>query len=67
MVGEVVSSVQKPYQDRRTHRTAYRLEVRVRAEDGSLTLTYFDRQKHTADWRAKQMAAGSPSGCSSAG
>ena len=36
MVGEVVSSVQKPYQDRRTHRTAYRLEVRVRAEDGSL-------------------------------
>ena len=28
-VGEVVSSVQKPYQDRRTHRTAYRLEVHV--------------------------------------
>jgi ATP-dependent DNA helicase RecG len=58
MVGEVVSSVQKPYQDRRTHRTAYRLEVRVRAEDGSLTMTYFDRQKHTADWRAKQMPPG---------
>ncbi|WP_196804188.1 ATP-dependent DNA helicase RecG [Marmoricola sp. URHB0036] len=58
MVGEVVSSVQKPYQDRRTHRTAYRLEVRVRAEDGSLTMTYFDRQKHTADWRAKQMPQG---------
>ena len=59
MVGEVVSSVQKPYQDRRTHRTAYRLEVRVRAEDGSLTMTYFDRQKHTADWRAKHMTTGS--------
>src|SRR6476661_7688176 len=58
MVGEVVSSVQKPYQDRRTHRTAFRLEVRVRAEDGSLTMTYFDRQKHTADWRAKQMPQG---------
>ena len=58
MVGEVVSSVQKPYQDRRTHRTAYRLEVRVRAEDGSLTMTYFDRQKHTAEWRAKQMPPG---------
>ena len=58
MVGEVVSSVQKPYQDRRTHRTAYRLEVRVRAEDGSLTMTYFDRQQHTADWRAKQMPPG---------
>ncbi len=36
LVGEVVSASQKPYQDRRTHRTAYRLEVRVRAEDGSL-------------------------------
>ena len=51
LVGEVVSSAQKPYQDRRTHRTMYRLEVRVRAEGGSLLLTYFDRQKHTADWR----------------
>jgi ATP-dependent DNA helicase RecG len=58
MVGEVVSSVQKTYQDRRTHRTAYRLEVRVRAEDGSLAMTYFDRQKHTADWREKQMTPG---------
>ncbi|MET0999947.1 MAG: ATP-dependent DNA helicase RecG [Marmoricola sp.] len=52
LVGEVVSSVQKTYQDRRTHRTAYRLEVRVRAEDGSLLLTYFDKHKGTADWRA---------------
>ena len=52
LVGEVVSSVQKTYEDRRTHRTAYRLEVRVRAEDGSLLLTYFDKHKGTADWRA---------------
>ncbi len=58
MVGEVVSSVQKTYQDRRTHRTAYRLEVRVRAEDGGLAMTYFDRQKHTADWRERQMTPG---------
>ena len=55
LVGEVVSSQQKTYQDRRTRRTAYRLEVRVRAEDGSLLLTYFDRQKHTADWRAREV------------
>ena len=54
LVGEVVSAVQKPYQDKRTHRTAYRLEVRVRAEDGSLLLTYFDKHKGTADWRATQ-------------
>ena len=58
LVGEVVSSTQKPYQDKRTRRTAYRLEVRVRAEDGSLALTYFDRQQHTADWRARELATG---------
>ncbi len=58
LVGEVVSCAQKPYQDRRTHRTAYRLEVRVRAEGGTLLLTYFDRQKHTADWRTKELAQG---------
>jgi ATP-dependent DNA helicase RecG len=58
LVGEVVSSQQKTYQDRRTHRTAYRQEVRVRAEGGSLSLTYFDRQKHTAEWRAHELAVG---------
>ena len=58
LVGEVVSSQQKTYQDRRTRRTAYRLEVRVRAEDGTLLLTFFDRQKHTADWRAREVSVG---------
>jgi ATP-dependent DNA helicase RecG len=58
LVGEVVSSQQKTYQDKRTHRTAYRLEVRVRAQDGSLSLTYFDRQRHTADWRTDELAIG---------
>ena len=56
-VGEVVGSQQRSYQDRRTGRTAYRLEVRVRAENGSLALTYFDRAKHTADWRAQRELA----------
>ena len=59
---------QKTYQDRRTHRTAYRLEVRVRAEDGSLLLTYFDKHKHTADWRADQeLPGGQRRACSAAG
>ena len=52
LVGEVVSSVQKPYRDKRTGRQAYRLEARVRAENGTLLLTYFDKNKGTADWRA---------------
>ncbi len=50
-VGEVASNRQFTYQDKRTGRTAYRLEVRVRAEEGSLLLTYFDKHQHTADWR----------------
>ena len=60
LVGEVVSSTPYTYQDKRTHRTAYRLEVRVRTEgQETLLLTYFDRQQSTATWRAtKAMARG---------
>ena len=58
LVGEVTSCLQRTYQDKRTRRTAYRLEVRVRAEDGGLALTYFDRQQHMADWREKELAVG---------
>jgi ATP-dependent DNA helicase RecG len=58
LVGEIVHSEQKPYQDRRTKRTAYRLEVRVKAEDGALALTWFDRHANTASWRAEQLQVG---------
>jgi ATP-dependent DNA helicase RecG len=60
LVGEVVSSSPFTYQDKRTRRTAYRLEVRVRAEgDQTLLLTYFDRLQKTATWRAtKAMTRG---------
>ncbi len=50
-VGQVASTRQFTYQDKRTGRTAYRLEVRVRAAEGSLLLTYFDKAQHTAAWR----------------
>ncbi|MET3960550.1 ATP-dependent DNA helicase RecG [Marmoricola sp. OAE513] len=58
LVGEIVSSAQKTYQDRRTRKTAYRQEVLVKAEDGTLRMTFFDRAHHTARWRAEQLAAG---------
>lgn len=58
LVGEIVHSEQKSYQDRRTQKHAYRLEVRVKAEDGVLALTYFDRTKGASDWRAKEYAVG---------
>lgn len=58
LVGRIVHSEQKSYQDRRTKRQAYRLEVRVKAEDGTLALTYFDKTKGAADWHAKEYAVG---------
>jgi ATP-dependent DNA helicase RecG len=58
MVGEIVHSEPKSYTDRRTKRQAYRLEVRVKAEDGVLALTYFDRYSDAAKWRAREYAVG---------
>jgi ATP-dependent DNA helicase RecG len=58
LVGRIVHCEQKSYQDRRTKRQAYRLEVRVKAEDGVLALTYFDRTKGASDWHAKEYAVG---------
>jgi ATP-dependent DNA helicase RecG len=58
LVGEIVQCAPRTYQDKRTRRTMYRLETRVKAEDGVLRMTFFDRAKHTADWRAHQLAVG---------
>ncbi|MEP6815413.1 MAG: DEAD/DEAH box helicase, partial [Marmoricola sp.] len=55
--GQVTSCELKTYEDRRTHRTAYRTEARVRGADGSLALTFFDKP-HVAKWRAAEFAAG---------
>ena len=59
-VGQVASTRQFTYQDKRTGRTAYRLEVRVRAAEGSLLLTYFDKSQHTAAWRLTTELPGRP-------
>jgi ATP-dependent DNA helicase RecG len=58
LVGEIVHSEPKTYQDRRTKRQAYRLEVRVKAQDGTLAMTWFDRTSGAASWRAKELAVG---------
>ncbi len=58
MFGEIVVSKVLPYQDRRTGRTAYRLEMRVKGEDGALRMTWFDRDRNTSQWRARKMCIG---------
>ena len=59
MFGEVILCEVKSYLDRRTHRTAYRLEMRVRGSDGELRMTWFDKRKETTLWRARTMQVGS--------
>ena len=51
VVVDVVSADLRPYQDRRTHKTMYRVEVRAELSDGTIWLTFFDRHQHTAKWR----------------
>ncbi|MDQ6686643.1 MAG: ATP-dependent DNA helicase RecG [Actinomycetota bacterium] len=56
--GRVVSAKSKNYQDRRTRRTAYRLEAVVDTGETRLSMTFFDRQNHTAQWRERTVAVG---------
>ncbi len=58
VIARVTSATQHPYRDRRTHQTAYRVEVVVELSDGRIGLTFFDRRKHTADWRVGHLRAG---------
>ncbi len=58
VVARVVTARQHFYKDRRTQRTAFRLEVEVELSDGRLTLTFFDRKRSAADWRAGLLRPG---------
>ncbi len=58
IIAQVLSVEQKSYHDRRSGRTAYRLEVVVATGDHELVLTFFDKKKHTADWRKSNIAPG---------
>ena len=58
-VARVARSQQKSYPDRRRGGMAYRLEVTVATEHDRLMLTFFDKKKHLADWRARTLVEGS--------
>ncbi len=58
MIARVVSSSQHTYGDRRRGGIAYRLEVMVATENDQIMLTFFDKQKRVADWRASQVKHG---------
>jgi ATP-dependent DNA helicase RecG len=58
VIARVVSSKQIPYVDKRRGAMAYRLEVVVTTDADELSLTFFDKKKHIADWRSRSIVAG---------
>ncbi len=58
VVADVVNSRVAPYQDRRTGRTAYRVEAVIKTDGPSLKLTMFARNKGVADWQAGRFRPG---------
>ncbi|WP_340539454.1 ATP-dependent DNA helicase RecG [Nocardioides sp. GXZ039] len=60
VVGEVIGSSVKQHQDRRSGRAAYRVVTRVRTGGPVLEVTFFSKNRHTAEWRAGMLAPGQP-------
>ena len=58
VVGEIVECKQHTYQDRRTHRPAYRVEAVLSTDGPRLRMTFFAKNKHRSDWQAKRIAVG---------
>ena len=54
----IISSRLAEYRDKRTHQMAYRVQALVSTGDSELSLTFFDKHRHTATWRKGVLAAG---------
>ncbi|MDN4172819.1 ATP-dependent DNA helicase RecG [Nocardioides sp. SOB77] len=58
VVGQVVSSDVRTYTDRRTGRTAYRLDVVLTTDGPRLRMSFFAKGRHVADYNARRLAVG---------
>jgi ATP-dependent DNA helicase RecG len=58
VIARVVRAKLHSYADRRRGGTAYRLEVVVATEHDQLSVTWFDKKKHIAEWRERTIAPG---------
>ncbi len=58
VVGEIAESDVRTYNDRRTGRTAYRIETLLRTDGPSLRMTFFAKQKRIAEWHHNRLAVG---------
>jgi len=58
VVGQITHSEVKTYRDRRTGRTAYRLETVLKTDGPSLRMTFFSKNSNTSQWHAKRLPVG---------
>ncbi|WP_028655948.1 ATP-dependent DNA helicase RecG [Nocardioides sp. J54] len=58
VVGEIEDCVIRSHQDRRTGRTAFRVEAMLRTGGPSLRMTFFGSNRRTAEWHASRVAVG---------
>jgi ATP-dependent DNA helicase RecG len=58
VVGEITEAEVNSYLDRRTRRTAYRLDTTLQTDGPSLRMSFFAKSKHVSDWHAQQVQVG---------
>ncbi|KAA1426314.1 ATP-dependent DNA helicase RecG [Nocardioides antri] len=58
VVGEIVECKEHTYKDRRTGRPAYRVEAVLSTDGPQLRMTFFAKNKGTAEWHARRVAVG---------
>lgn len=58
VVGQIAKAELATYKDRRTGRPAYRLDVTVRADGPSFRISFFAKNRGTAQWQQDRMPVG---------
>jgi ATP-dependent DNA helicase RecG len=58
VVGEIVESTVNTYLDRRTRRTAYRLDTTLQTDGPPLRMSFFAKSKGVSEWHARRLAVG---------
>ncbi|MGA8846113.1 MAG: DEAD/DEAH box helicase, partial [Nocardioides sp.] len=58
VIGEIESSRQLSYTDRRTGQPAFRLETVLRTDGPRLKMTFFAKKSHIAHWQSEQLPVG---------
>ncbi len=58
VVGQIGQTRRREYTDRRTGRTAYRVDTVLRTDGPSLRMSFFAKKAHMADWHERRLPQG---------